>query len=68
MTNSTDKFRVVTVRIRMPKSNAQRGEELREEKKEEKLAASPGKNVTKKQKKNSSNSPSATAKSPSEYT
>ncbi|PRD24159.1 UNVERIFIED_CONTAM: hypothetical protein NCL1_44541 [Trichonephila clavipes] len=34
--------------IRMPKSNAQRGKEFRERKKEEKLAASPVEKVTKK--------------------
>ncbi|PRD36882.1 UNVERIFIED_CONTAM: hypothetical protein NCL1_07220 [Trichonephila clavipes] len=52
--------------IRMPKSDAQRGKEFRERKKI--LAASPVEKVTKKKQKNSANSSSATAKSPSEYT
>ncbi|GFS63624.1 hypothetical protein TNCV_1961831 [Trichonephila clavipes] len=47
--------------FKIPKSNAQRGKEFCERKK--KLAASPVEKVTK----NSANSSSASAKSPSEY-
>ncbi|GFX77344.1 hypothetical protein TNCV_5064701 [Trichonephila clavipes] len=57
-------FEVPRVPVRMPKSSAQRGKEFRERK--GKLAASPVEKVTKKRK-NSANSSSATAKSPSEY-
>ncbi|GFW05963.1 hypothetical protein TNCV_4477571 [Trichonephila clavipes] len=64
-------YEAVTIHLRLEvpvrrlKANAQRGKLFRERKKKEKLEASPVEKVTKNPQKNSTNSSSATAKSPS---